>query len=378
METTEPKSSLVAEDMPVLVAEKDADSEAELSPRRSTLFNSETWTGNMSPRLKKSKRARAVLTYSVFGVISFIVFLYVSFPFNVVKEVAVSNVNEIFIQMKSPMRLSVASFRPRFPLGLNFEDIQLSNVNDPLANVKIGKASVSIGVIPLFWGSVSTNLKLTQSGGSLEVDSSQSIRSLTKMGSVRGARLPPGNFRVDFSSFEIKPFIANALAYVRSSNDPSLQTIQSFLRTEVSGQISGVVKVSLPDPGESFDKALADIDLKIGKAYFELKDENLAIPRQEFTESRIKAKLNKKSLEVLQETKFIANDLGVELAGRMNISDALDITDVKLNLGLALRGKIEENFKNLLPILLKCETSKMIAGKMNVELSGNFAALSCH
>jgi len=61
----------------------------------------------------------------------------------------------------------------------------------------------------------------------------------------------------------------------------------------------------------------------------------------------------------------------------LSISDRIDVTDVKLNLGLTLKGKIEENFKTLLPVLLGCDLSKMVGGKMNVELSGHFSALTC-
>jgi hypothetical protein len=176
----------------------------------------------------------------------------------------------------------------------------------------------------------------------------------------------------------LKPLIASALAYVRSGNNPALQTIQPFLRTEVSGLLSGKIKLDVPSPGDSFDKVTSDIDLKISKAYFEMKDETLAIPRQDFSEARIKAKLVKKSLEIPAETKLISNDLGLNLSGRMSVSDRMDITDVKLNLGLTLKGKIEENFKTLLPVILGCDLAKMVGGKMDVELSGNFSALTCN
>jgi hypothetical protein len=117
--------------------------------------------------------------------------------------------------------------------------------------------------------------------------------------------------------------------------------------------------------------------LKIGKAFFLMNDETLNIPRQEFTDARIKAKLLKKSIDIPTETKLVANDIGINLSGRLNVSDNLSVNDVKLNLGLDLKGKVEENFKNLLPILLGCDMAKMVGGKLDAELSGVIGALTC-
>ncbi|MEN9825672.1 MAG: hypothetical protein RI953_1417 [Pseudomonadota bacterium] len=380
MDKNQPTNSLIVEDIPVLAADRSEELEGpalSAAPLRSQ-FGSELWGETATHRMRKNKRTKTILTYVGVGFVSFLVFLYLSFPFNVVNEVAVSKLNEIFIQQRLPIRISIGNFRPKFPLGVNLEDIQVSNVNDSSANVKIGKATASLNVLPLFIGRVDVDMRLTQSGGSLEVNVNDSIASLIKSARASNAHLPSGHVRAVFSTFEIASFVSNALAFVRSGNNPALQTIQAFLRTEVSGQISGLAKIDLPEAGESLEKATADVDLKIGKAYFEMKEETLAIPRQEFSEARIKAKLAKKTIEIPTETKLVANDISISLSGRMNLMDNLGVNDVKLNLGLVLKGKIEENFKTLLPVILGCDISKISGGKMNVELSGTLSALTCN
>lgn len=380
MDKNQPPNSLIAEDIPVLVADRGEVLEGpalSAAPLRSQ-FGSELWGDTVGHRVRKNKRTKKILTYVGVGFVSFLVFLYLSFPFNVVNEVVVSKLNENLIQQRLPIRISIGNFRPKFPLGVNLEDIQVSNVNDSSANVKIGKAAVSLNVLPLLIGRVDLDARLTQSGGSLEVNVNDSLASIVKNASSSSARLPSGHVRIVFSTFEIASFVANALAFVRSGNNPALQTIQPFLRTEVSGQISGVAKIDLPEAGESLEKATADVDLKIGKAYFEMKEETLAIPRQEFSEARFKVKLVKKNIEIPAETKLVANDISISISGRMNLMDNLGVNDVKLNLGLALKGKIEDNFKTLLPVILGCDISKISGGKMNVELSGNLSALTCN
>lgn len=373
-----PRSSLFVEDMPSNTPGEDVEEIFETTTtRRTQLFGSDTWSEAIPQRTKKGKKYKLYVTYSVVGILSFLIFLYLSFPFNVVKEVLAGKVNESFIQSKLPLRMTLGSLRPKFPLGLTLEDIQLNNVNDPLASIKIGKASVSISILAPFVGNVAADVRLEQSGGRVEIATSQSIRSLVSLSSSRSFKLPSGSTSITFNKFELKPLMASLLGYVRSGNNPSLQTIQPFLRTEVSGQLSGKIKLDVPSPGDSFDKVTSDVDLKIVQGYFEMKDETLAIPRQDFSDAIIKAKLAKKSLEIPADTKLISNDLGINLSGRMSVSDRMDITDVKLNLGLMMKGKIEENFKNILPLMLGCDLSKISGNKLDVELSGVFSALTC-
>jgi type II secretion system protein N len=379
MQKEQPPSSLIVEDIPVIAAERSegiSGSSASSSSMRPQ-FGDDMWSDTVNHRSKKDKRKRLIMTYAGVGIVSFLLFLYLSFPFNVVKEVVVSKTNEILIQQQLPIRVSVGDFNLKFPVGISLEDIQLTNVNEPLATVKIGRASFSFHVLPLLIGQLEGDLRLTQSGGSLDVSIGSSIAGLVKLTRSPSALLPSGSMRATFVNFEVRPFIDNALAFVRSGNSPMLQTIQPFLRTEVSGQISGSAHFDLPEIGESLDRATADLDFKINQAYFEMRDETLAIPRQEFSEARIKLKLIKKSIEIPTDTRLLANDIGINLSGRMNVSDNFLINDVKLKLGLTLKGKIEENFKTLLPIILGCDLSKMVGGKMDVELSGNFSALTC-
>ncbi len=379
MDKTQPQSSLIVEDLPVLNPDKEIEVEnvsMSMSPLR-TQLGTDAWGDGISPRIKKTKRMRTFLIYGGVGILSFLLFLYISFPFNVVKEVAVSKVNEVFIENKLPIRVRVAGLKLKLPIGIQLEEIQLVNVNDSSAGIKIGRATASVSVLSLLLGKVDADVRLTQSGGNVEINFNDKISSLLKIARSPNVRLPSGNLKVDFKTFEIAPFIANALAYVRSGNNPALQTIQPFLRLEVSGQLSGYARLALPDVGESLEKATADVDLKIGKAFFLMKDETLNIPRQEFTDARIKAKLLKKSIDIPTETKLIANDIGINLSGRLNVSDNLSVNDVKLNLGLDLKGKVEENFKNLLPIILGCDMAKMVGGKLDAELSGVIGALTC-
>ncbi|MEN9809385.1 MAG: hypothetical protein RLZZ488_952 [Pseudomonadota bacterium] len=379
MDTQPPKGSLLVEDLPVLAAQKEIAEEAVsmiAAPARSQ-YGADLFGDFPQLRIRKSKRAKLIAIYAAVGFVSFLFFLYLSFPINVVKEVAVSKVNELFIQRRMPVRLSVASLKFKFPVGVSLEDIQVMNVTDSDATVKIGRVAASLNVLPIFVGKIDASLRVTQSGGSLDVNVSDSLYSLFKLATAKNVRLPSGQLAVTFTNFEIKSLVANALAYVRAQDSPNLKTIEPFLKTEIGGQLTGLSTVELPPAGESFEKARANIDVKLVKAYLAFRDESIQIPQQDFSAARIRLNLAKKSLEITQDTKFIANDIGVDVAGRVNISDSLAVNDVNLKLALTLKGKLEEQFKYLLPAVFGCDQGKMVDGKMDFELSGSFGALAC-
>ncbi|MEN9530227.1 MAG: hypothetical protein RI932_2100 [Pseudomonadota bacterium] len=378
MEKSQRRSSLIVEDMPVLRPEDESEEVLSTSSKRPSVFSSEAWGENAAPRSKKGRRVKTILTYSLVGLSSFVLFLYLSFPFNVVKEVLIGKVNDTFMQNSIRLRLTVGNFKIKLPVGLSFEDIQLTNVNEPSSVLKLGKATVSLSPLSLFVGKLSAQVRVEQSGGNFELETSHGISDLISLGNARRAvMIPKGTVDLDFVRFDLKPLVSNFLTYYRTSNDPSLQTIMPFLSTEIGGQLNGKIKVDMSSTTDSLEKLNADVDLKIQKAYLEMKNETLPIPRQEFSDARIKIKLAKKSLDVLPETKFIANDLGVSLSGRFSISDMMDVTDMKLKLGLSLKGKLEENYKTILPVSMGCDPAKFVDGKMDVELSGNLLARTC-
>jgi len=400
MDKTQPKNSLLVEDIPILAAETSEAAESvdgTAAPMRSQ-FGSEAWGDTLSPRVKKLKRSKIILTQTLFGLAVFIVFLCLTFPMNVVKEVIVTKVNTSLSENNVPVRLNIGALKTRFPLGVSLEDVQVSNMNNATAVVKIGKLDATLNVLPMFIGRLSADLRITQSGGSIAIRYHDSLLSLLKM-TQKNARFPSGTARIAFSNFEILQYTASlfellkpegASAGGRGGSSASMSefasqllsstlavAIQPFLESEVGGQITGSIQLELPAPGESFDLAKGDLDLKIGKAYFEMKDETFAIPKQEFNEARIKAKLEKKTITIPNETKLLASDVGIELSGSMNVTESLSINDVKLALSMLMKGKIEENFKTLLLVMIGCDPQKMVNGKMDVELTGNFSALTC-
>lgn len=379
MEKTTTHSSLIVEDLPVInpVMEVEDNVAETSSVSMRSQFGSDSWGESAVPRSKRGKRYKVYAIYGIVGILSFILFLYFSFPMNVVKEVAISKLNESFIQNKIPIRVSIAGLKMKFPLGIQLENMEISNINDSSAGIKIGRAFAGVSLLPVLWGNLEAEALVTQTGGNLVVKYNNKISSLIKMANSRNLKLPSGKIDVDFRNFEISSFVANALAYVRSGNDPQLAFIMPLLRLNVSGALQGYAKLVLPEVSDSLEKMTADTDVSVKKAVFKLDDETLGIDAQEFSAARLKIKLAKKSVEILPDTKFEAKDIALNLAGRMNVSDNMGVNDVNLKIGLGLKGKIESNFSSVFISLLKCDFSKFANGRLEAELTGTFGALTC-
>lgn len=377
MDKTEPRSSLIVEDMPTLTALAEQGGIGEETLRKSNSLSSELWIESVSPRAKKSNRLKSTIAYLIVGIVSFLIFLYISFPFNVVREVFVSRINESMIQAKLPMRMTLGRIGPVFPLGIALADVQITNINAPDVKLNLKRAELSPSLLSLFLGNLSVSLAVEQSDGSVLLDMTSGISGLSKSLNSRSFRLPAAEIELQFKSFQIQPFIAGLLGYVRSSNNPAVKTFESLLQTDVSGLVNGKVKFVNPDPGDSLERMTTDVDIEIVKAFFEIKDESLAIPKQTFTEAKVQAKLKKKVISITTATKFVANDIKLSLSGDLNLSDQFDFTNIKLKMGLKLLGRLKENFDFTLPVGVGCNPSKMVDGEMNVEFSGVMGAMTC-
>lgn len=377
MDKTEGRSSLIVEDLPTLSVVGEAESVTQDAFRKDNSFASDLWVESIAPRTKKKSRLKTVVAYVSVGLISFFIFLYLSFPFNVVREVFVSRINESMIQSQLPLRLTLGRIGPVFPVGVSLENLEITNINVPEAKLKIKSAEVSPSLLSLFTGSLSLSIDIEQAGGSLDVEFTSGISGLTKSLNSRSFRLPPAEVAIQLKSFQIQPFIAGFLGYVRSSNNPAVKTFESLLQTDVSGLLSGKIRAINPEPGDSVDNMTVDVEIDIAKGAFEITDENLAIPRQTFTEAKLYAKLRKKIFTISEKTKFNANDIKLALSGDLKLSDNLDVTDIKLKMSLKLLGRFKENFDFTLPVGIGCSPAKMVEGEMDVEFSGVIGAMTC-
>jgi type II secretion system protein N len=291
---------------------------------------------------------RRCLGYVLLGIVSFIIFLYLTFPYAVVKEGLVGAVSDAMQQMGISARLNIGVLRPDWFTGVALENVTLVNSRDTTAQVRFGVIKARLNVLPLLLGRISVSAYVTQSGGTLDAN------FVLPIGGLIAGRpsLREGDLR--FTNFQIDSFIGQALSIVKSSTNPGMATIIPLISvTSAGGFLSGKIVVSASDFADT-DTVKGRIDLNTKQMFLHINDNVLQIPRQEFSVARIDATLDKGAVVFGNGTSFVAPDVDLTLGGRVGSSGRQGPVEANITLKLAMRRRIQENIGNIVPVMLKC------------------------
>jgi|GEM_PF-679373 len=321
---------------------------------------------------RRSRRSHPVLRAVLFvalGIFSFLFFLYLTFPYGVIKEVVVSTVTDTLRKAGVPVRVSIGSLRPYWFTGLEVQNVQVTNAADPNANLKIGEARVRLSVLPLLLGKATVNARVTQAGGAMEVRVDMPL-----LAAARGAQ-SPSFAKVTFDRFALDPLANHGLAYARGSKDPAMVLVLPLLaKTTAGGSLTGNVVLENSDV-MNFTRAKGSVRIDVADAFLHIDDATLKIPKQSFKDAKIDAKFENNAV-VLTDVKFKAEDIGVGLIGRVSLPEMQDNPAVAdLDFDLSMHGEIEKNLGFILPNMMRCKP--LTGGELKAKLTGPVSMMKC-
>ncbi|MCA2961768.1 MAG: type II secretion system protein GspN [Silvanigrellales bacterium] len=321
---------------------------------------------------RKSKRTNPVVRAFVFiglGLASFFFFLYLTFPYGVIKEVVVSTISDTLRKSGIPVRVSIGSLRPYWFTGLQLKDVQVTNAADANANLKLGEATVRLNLLPLLIGRATVTARLTQAAGRLDAEIVMPL-----VGAIQGHQ-SPSLARVDFKAFALDPLINHALAVARGSKDPAMVLVLPLLaKTTAGGALSGSLVLDNPDTAH-FGRAKGTVTLDVKNAFLHIDDSTLKMPKQNFSDARIGLKFENNAI-VVNDTKFKAEDIGVGLDGKITLPELPgNSATAELDLALSMHGEIEKNLGFIIPNMMRCKP--LANGELKAKLSGPVAQMRC-
>lgn len=358
-----------------LIAPVSSDLDDDIKSGISQLANlkspSSTWDEHDDePRSKRPSRVKRVLSYTALGLVSFFFFLYVTFPYGVIKEVIVDKVTRQIQESGLPIRLSIGSLEPYWLTGVQLENVNLTNVSSQNANLRLGSVRARLKPLSLFFGKIGLNVYMTQVGGSLDLDVALPISTL-----VAGAP-SPSSAEVEIKSFATDPFFNHALAYAAGSTDPAMVLVAPLLsKTSIGGQITGQISFSNDNP-EHFGNAKGNFEISVSEGFLHIADETLKIRRQVFEKADLDLSFENNALVIGEQTRFAAQDIEIGLNGRLTLPNlSRQAPQANFNLLLSMRDKIEESLGFIVPNMLRCPPLQ--EGVLKANLSGPLTSMTC-
>lgn len=294
--------------------------------------------------------------YTAFFVISFLLFLVMTFDYSVLKETITSSISK-----STGYHVSVGSLSPSFPIGFQASDVKVDKPG--LSALKIERVSVNLSVLSLVTAKVGVLVRL--------VDKKNNYVDLDFY--IPIFRLFSGNMIPSELAFEAKSFpLDDGVQFFMSSlaNDPSTNPLLSPILSEVKfrGALDGKAEFDLDasDPSQSS----GNMDIKLIGATLILSAPSLGLPDQKFNKALVKGSLEKGRLTIDNSAGFRSEELGLNMSGNVFLKQSLPLSTMNMRLVLNLSGAL----KDYLGIMLSALGAGADSDEVTIQLNGSLTS----
>lgn len=284
---------------------------------------------------EEDKKSRPLL-YILLFIFSFIFFMYVTFPYGVLKEAMTAQ-----IQAGTGYQVTIRDFGPSLPIGFEAQDINISSSTNQTA-IGLKKLTVNVSALSLLIGRIAVEVSLEdKKSGELEVFARWGILQL-----ALDQNFIPQIVELEAENFELGGFVTFGLnEYSVSAHDLIKGSLEKI---KMDGSLDGRLDMDLAvnDPLQSSGK----VDLKIIKGNLDFNDDALDVPKQIFKKAVLQASLAKGALKVSNQSGFHTQELTININGESELRNPFPKSKLKIGIDVALAGKLKENFDILLPV----------------------------
>ena len=294
-----------------------------------------------------------ILLYFFSGVFFFLFFLYLTFPYQILKEKIVSSVSK-----ETKTLVSIENLGPRFPLGLTLDKIRFYKPGS--GDLEIQKVDVRLGFFSLLFGGLNVSLRVEDfSGEALELDGSFRLKDFLDAQS----QPVPSYLSLVSDKFDIAPFV-NYYLSSKASEKGLNPVLKSALKdTLFLGKLKSNATFNFDRKDVLSSKGSLDIQ------FVEAGLNILSLPFQNFKKARIKTSLNKGLFEFSPDTKIISDDLTIEVSGNIKQAEKLMMSKLDVTMKVKMVDELKESFG----MLLDLATGKPSEGEARVKVKGSFA-----
>lgn len=305
-----------------------------------------------NPAVKKAVLIGGLILLFLF---SFVFFLYLTFPYEVLKESLAAQVSGA-----TGYSIQIGELGPRIPLGIKAKSVRIESPSGASA-IKLDRVTVAIGILPLLIGRLSVDTEVENGAGSLELGLRFGL-----LGLMKGAPLPR-HVTLSAISFPIDDFTRFGLASAGGGGaNPMLSTMLATIG--MNGKLNGVIDFALDADDATQSKGQAE--LKINGAALTFSDATIGLPDQIFTKALIKAKMDSGTLVIDNTSGFVAEELEISLDGKVSVKAVPTASQLNMKVGFKLHKGLKEKFGFLIDAILGRASAD---GQLTMQILGTLA-----
>ena len=287
---------------------------------------------------------------------SFLIFLFMTFPYEVLKETVAAELSQ-----STGFAIRIGELSARLPLGLRAENVKIERQGGG-GGATIKSIDASVSILRALFGTLRTQIRVGAGSGFLEGSLDFGLFD------VVGGQLMPRRVEVDAKAFPLDDFVTFALA--AAANSPTANPMVAPLLSAVglSAQLNAVVdlKIDAKNPVESTGSA----DISLQKAVLKLSHPSLGLPDQNFKKAVIKAKFEGGNLVFDPNSGIVSDELELQLNGRVLLKPQMALSQLDVNMILKLNKGLKDKFGFVIDAVVGSATSE---GQLTMQLRGPMA-----
>lgn len=284
------------------------------------------------------------LCYVVLFLLSFLLFVYLTFPFNILKESLVMKLNKT-----TGLSISVYELSPSLLLGMEAKGVSLKSSTG--REVKFAEIGVSLSTLHLFIGRLRCVLEVYDAKENpLEVTAGFGLFSL--ISNLTGGKAPlPEQITIKSQNYGLDTLTAYALSSYAAKPSTNPLVVPLLEQMEVRGNFNAdiALDLDLEDPTASDGK----LDINIDQFVLAMKATDFTIDDQKFEKAVVKADMSGGSLKIQEGSEFSSQDISMRISGDLNLKTPLLNSAMNLAIPLQIKGALKDQFGFLIDAMLK-------------------------
>lgn len=261
---------------------------------------------------------------------SFLLFLFVTFPYEVLKESIAAELSQA-----TGYTIRIGGMSANIPLGMTAEDVRVeAPTGGPAMTLKTLSADVS--VLQFLIGKVATDVELEAGNGSIELDIDFSIFDLIAQ------NVMPSHFGFEARAFPLDEAAAFGLGAATNAPGANPMVAPLLSAIGVSGELNGNADFKLDSKAPTQSTGHAEIT--INKAVLKLDHPSLGLPNQVFQKALLKAKVEGGDVVLDKNSGFVAEELEVTPNGKVKLAANPLASQLDLKVLVRLNKGLKERF----------------------------------
>jgi len=273
------------------------------------------------------------------GAVSFLFFLYLTFPYQVLKESITSSLNK-----QTSVNIRIGELSSHFPIGVELDNLKIS-VPGQVKTLTVKHVVASVSLWRFFLGQLGLSFELESNNKkTLEVD------LVFKLFSLINGVVAPSKISLESDGFEIDGYLDFALANIASG--PGANPLLSGLLTQIQlvGNLVGSAELDLDMNSPTRSKG--QMMLRLADGMLTINDPSLNIAPQKFSKFVLQSQMRDAKFEINNNSGFVTQEMNVDLDGYIDLKNNFEDSQLNVNLSVKLDKSLKQSLGLIVEIVM--------------------------